>query len=330
MERPHAPTPEQTNYWLQGMDQEHLSTKAPEETRAEHSPRKPSPASSTDDSPRECRRRTSLNRPRSPTPMKMLAWEDTSCGRATQSNIPCSSDESDHEGRGDHADSLIAQLIGACQMNDINKAFIFHEKLRHMKIPVYEGVYKMIIECCMRTQQLGHAMKFYETLRASGHRVSSRLVSLLMEACAREQHGDKVYAIWNDWCPPEETMTTNHAEILLLTISALLRAMSPDLARDALVGAVQRFGVGLTSCLAGSEHELEEIIQLNKVVSDEAKSSGTWLEEFTVPFSELNQMLVALREQCAQNSQARARSTWTNDEDLLMVDVDLDLELAAQ
>ena len=62
-------------------------------------------------------------------------------------------------------DSLISKLIGACQMNDISRAFVIYERLRHMQVPLYEGVYKMIIECCMRTQQLGHAMHFYETLK---------------------------------------------------------------------------------------------------------------------------------------------------------------------
>ena len=50
-------------------------------------------------------------------------------------------------------------------MNDISRAFVIYERLRHMQVPLYEGVYKMIIECCMRTQQLGHAMHFYETLK---------------------------------------------------------------------------------------------------------------------------------------------------------------------
>jgi len=203
--RPNAPTPEQTTYWLQGMDQANspkIQSPCGVEPRALVSPsRSPSP-----DSPRPG---VALLRPRSPTPTKMLAWEESQNGRAT---AVCPSGggspgDSDREGRGDHTDGLIARLIGACQLNEVNRAFTLYEKLRKMRVPLYEGVYKLIIECCMRTQQLGHAMQFYETLKSSGQKVSARLVVVLIEACAKEQHGDKVHAIWNDWCPPDEPIS---------------------------------------------------------------------------------------------------------------------------
>merc|ERR1719245_886210 len=193
--RPDAPTPEQTNYWLRDMD------RASEGGRASSSSERAGQVDLPDRSESPDGRRASALRPRSPTPTKMLlAWEDaptrddkdTGCG---------SGGDSDHEGRGDHTDGLIAKLIEACQKNDVQRAFSLYESLRRMRVPLYEGVYKLIIECCMRTQQLGHAMQFYETLKGSGQRVSSRLVIVLMEACAKEQHGDKVHAIWNDWCP---------------------------------------------------------------------------------------------------------------------------------
>merc|ERR1719182_1029526 len=170
--------------------------------------------SASPDSPR-----VAILRPRSPTPTKMLAWEEAASGAAAASVTSPGDSDREHE---DRYDGLIAQLIGACQMNEINKAFTFYEKLRAMQVPLYEGVYKMIIECCMRTQQLGHAMQFYETLKSSGQRVSSRLAVYLMEACAKEQHGDKVYAIWTDWCPSGTPITANDGQVFLVAVSALL------------------------------------------------------------------------------------------------------------
>merc|ERR1712039_509955 len=139
-------------------------------------------------------------------------------------------------------------------------AFSLYESLRRMRVPLYEGVYKMIIECCMRTHQLGYAMQFYETLKGSGQRISSRLVIVLMEACAREQHADKVHAIWRDWCPAGEPITASHTGVLLEAVSALIRTMSPDLANDVLRDAMQTSGDSLADCLAQSEVELEELL----------------------------------------------------------------------
>merc|ERR1719188_1449809 len=224
-------------------------------------------------------------------------------GRATACGE--SPGDSDHEGRGDHTDCLIAKLIGACQMNDIRRAFAVYEKLRRLRVPLYEGVYKMVIECCMRTQQLGHAMQFYETLRGSGQRVSARLVGLLMEACAREQHSDKVYALWMDWCPPGQPITASHSEVLFLAVSALIRTMSPDLARDILGEAIQRSGGELLASLPDAEAELEELRHLNQTVAQEADMNGTLMEELAGRFSELHVLLDGLHQQCLQDAADR-------------------------
>jgi len=344
--RPTAPTPEQTNHWLHGMDQAAergragpgcSAPRAGSASRTGHYSKEQellrpgeallSSRSGSPDSPR-----TSLLRPRSPTPTKMLAWEEARSGRATacQSGAGGSPGDSDHEGRGDQTDGLIAQLIGACQVNEINKAITFYEKLRRMQVPLYEGVYKMIIECCMRTQQLGHAMQFYETLKGSGQRVSSRLAVVLMEACAKEQHGDKVHAIWSDWCPSGEPIRPSDCEVLLVAVSALIRTMSPDLARDVLKDAMRRSGDDLAACLADAEIELEELVQLNEQVAEEAKANGTLLEELAGRFGELHALLDCLLTQSAQSNSGKSRSsTRRGDELLFMEDVDLDLELAA-
>lgn len=214
-------------------------------------------------------------------------------------------------------------------MNDISCAFVIYERLRHMQVPLYEGVYKMIIECCMRTQQLGHAMHFYETLKGSGQRVSSRLVVVLMEACAREQHGDKVHAIWNDWCPSGEPIDTIHSEVLLVAVSALIRTMSPELALLVLADATRRPDDCLIESLRDAEAELEELMQLNEAVAQEAHVNGTLMGEMAGSFAELHTLLGELRQQCI-DATSREQGGWTPcDDDLLMEDVDLDLELAA-
>jgi len=264
-------------------------------------------------------------RPRSPTPTKMLAWEEARSGRATAQG--CSPGDSEHEDQSiNHTDGLIAQLIGACQMNEINKAFTFYEKLRQMRVPLYEGVYKMIIECCMRTQQLGHAMQFYETLKSSGQRVSSRLAVYLMEACAKEQHGDKVYVIWSDWCPPGMPLTANESQVLLVAVSALLRTMSPDLALSVLQEAIQRSGDHLDTCLRDAEVELEELILLNEQVAEEATANGTLLEDLAGRFREVDALLQVLHRQCLNHGVSCESPGRAIDVDLFMEDVDCDLE----
>jgi hypothetical protein len=215
-------------------------------------------------------------------------------------------------------------------MNHIDKAFTFYEKLRRMRVPLYEGVYKMIIECCMRTQQLGHAMQFYETLKVSGQRVSSRLAIVLMEACAKEQHGDKVHSIWTDWCPPGEPVTRKESEVLLVAVSALVRTMSPDLAQSVLADAIERSGDHLAACLSESEVELEELMILNEQVAEEARANGTLLEDLAGSFGELQSMLQCLLERCMQGASDCSRlHTGMDMEHLFMEDVDVDLELAA-
>jgi len=284
-------------------------------------------------------RSEALLRPRSPTPTKMLAWEEEQNGQGRRSSG--SPGDSDHEGRGDQTDGFINKLIEACQMNDVSRAFSFFEKLRRMRVPLYEGVYKMIMEVCMRTQQLGLAIQFYETLKGSNQRISPRLVTVLIEACAREQHGDKVYAIWNDWCPASQPITASSGEVLLVVLSALIRTMSPDLAQEVFTDALKRPGESLVTMMGASvEVELEELLQLNETVADEAQMNGTLMGELAGQFSELHVLLEDVRQHCLQELAARpggspqlSRGAGGGydpaDEMLLMEDVDLDLELAA-
>lgn len=331
IERPHAPTPEQTNHWLRDFD-----LPRPASAVARPAPLERRFASESPESPQS---ETAMYRPRSPTPTKMLAWEEE-VPIAGGSSPSRAAEDSDHEGRGDQMDGLIARLIEACQMNDVQRAFAFYDRLRYMKVPLFEGVYKLIIECCMRTQQLGHAMQFYETLKSSGQRVSPNLAMVLMEACAREQHGDKVHAIWLDWCPAGKPLERGHSEVLLLTVSALIRTMSPDLALEVLRDA-RRYS---RSWLGDADVQLEELQQLGKAACEEAQlgALGELGGSLARSFGELQELLEDLRQECNLQQQsfnecmARRYSgdmsfacSMPGNEELLMEDVDLDLELAA-
>jgi len=318
--RPNAPTPEQTNHWLRGMDSD-------EDNLPDH------PAPETSGFPRKDQQSRSVSpddngnvqRPRSPTPTKMLAWAEIRTGRETA----CIGGEEEDEGRGDHTDATIAKLINACQMNDIQMVFAIYEKLCRMRVQLYEGVYKLIIECCMRTQQLGHAMQFYETLKGSGQVVSSRLVFVLIEACAKEQHPEKVHTIWKDWCPSGAPIGRSQAEVLLEAVSALIRTMSPDLARDVLRDAIQRSGESLSPHLADFDVQLEELELLNEATADEARVNGMLLGELPAQFDDLHILLSSLRSQCVLDNASQSASPHRRGDMLLMEDVDLDLELAA-
>mmetsp|Transcript_12203 Transcript_12203/g.22520 ORF Transcript_12203/g.22520 Transcript_12203/m.22520 type:complete len:690 (+) Transcript_12203:26-2095(+) len=322
LDRPPAPTPEHTNHWLHGMDQ---AVALATTVHAHHPVRSAAPSgtggrdelaeSGSSASPRECR-------PRSPTPTKMLAWEEDSTTAIISS--PCDSDLD----RGNHMDALITKLISACQMNDVSKAFAIYDKLRGLSVPLYEGVYALLIECCMQTQQLGYAMQCYETLRCSGQRVSARLVSLLMEACAREQHPDKVLSIWKTWCPPPERVTASHSEVLLLTVSALVRTLSPELACEVLTDASYRCPETLPYCLVDHSVELEELISLNEAVADESRANGNILgEDMVAGFQNLRGLLEELTS-AASDLASRLPKSRAADA-MFMEDVDLDLELAA-
>eukprot|EP00927_Polykrikos_kofoidii_P040125 TRINITY_DN34352_c0_g1_i1.p1 TRINITY_DN34352_c0_g1~~TRINITY_DN34352_c0_g1_i1.p1 ORF type:complete len:821 (+),score=105.29 TRINITY_DN34352_c0_g1_i1:85-2463(+) len=345
VERPDAPTPEQTSHWLQDMEDycpaSETSRASVATTSKESKDGTPygscgdrfvgkidSAASSRSPSP-GCHRHAILMRPRSPTPTKMLAWEEdqNQSGRATA----VVGEHSDREGRGDHADGLISELMDACQRNNVERAFAQYEKLQRMRIPLYEGVYKLIIECCTRTHNLGQAMRFYETIKGSGQRISTRLAILLMEACAREQHGDKVQAIWRDWCPPHEAVTSRHSEVLLVAVSALIRTMCPDLARDVLRDAMRRTTDDLVSCFAHCEIEIEDLFLLNEAVADEARANGTLLEGLAESFRELHETLHDLRQRCLRDGSRHGETSQTGIlDDLLMEDLDVDLvDLAA-
>jgi len=329
LDRPAAPTPEHTNHWLHGMDQVPsqavtASASARSHVEGNHPARKigrytlggHAEASDSDDSPRECR-------PRSPTPTKMLAWEEDQATAIISS--PCDSAVD----CGNHMDSLITKLISACQTNDVSKAFAIYDKLRGLSIPLYEGVYALLIECCMQTQHLGYAMQCYETLRCSGQRISARLVSLLMEACAREQHPEKVLGIWRTWCPAPECVTASHSEVLLLTVSALVRTLSPDLACEVLTDASFRCPETLPSCFVHHGVKLEELLSLSEAVAEESKANGNSLgKDMACGFLKLRGLLEELVYAAGELASQLPKSRAAGDA-MFMEDVDLDLELAA-
>lgn len=266
------------------------------------------------------------DRCRSPTPTKMLAWEEEDVGTSLPSNAAPSKDDSDQEWpRTGQPDGLIARLIEACQTNNVQCAFSFYERLRHMNVPLYEGVYKLIIECCMRTQQLSRAMQFYETLKTSGQRVSANLALVLIEASAREQQGDTVYAIWRDWCPARPArLERDHIEVMLHTVSALIQSYRPELALAVLNEGAARSPGGALDTFA--ESLLEELSQhAEALIPDQASTS--------LGFLELQARLDELRLACYEEPSAtalrhRGMGRDAREELLLMEDVDLDLELA--
>eukprot|EP00913_Durusdinium_trenchii_P031296 g29303.t1 len=171
----------------------------------------------------------------------------------------------------DHSDGLINRLIEACQMDDVRRAFGIYERLRRQRVPLYEGVYKLIIECCIRTHQLGHGIQFYETLKSSGQRVSSRIVIVLIEACAREQHSEKVHALWQ----PNEPIRPCHRDVFMATLAALVRTMCPDLALELLQDVRHRSGD--STWVLNVEAEVQDLLQLVDTAASEAKHNGEQL-----------------------------------------------------
>lgn len=290
----------------------------------------------------------------------MLAWgeEQDSTPSGEPSSRPLygspASDEDDPFGRGDHSDGLINRLIEACQMDDVRRAFGIYERLRRMEVPLYEGVYKLIIECCTRTHQLGHGIQFYETLKSSGQRVSSRLLIVLIEACAREQHSDKVYALWQDSCPRGDEIDASQREVLLVTLASLVRTMSPDLALEILRDTLQRYRTAV-AWLVESHTQVKDLLQLVVSAASEAQldRAGQLGHGLLASYRGLEDLLQWLLEEADRQMLAvpcknpalgsesptsiatrppsgRAGTGFAvEDEMLLMEDVDLDLELAA-
>lgn len=341
LERPNAPTPEQTNHWLQGM--ENLGATPPMAAALSQEERMGPAQYAQCVSPRD--ENSQWVRPRSPTPTKMLAWgeEDTpSAGCSSRALRFSHSDDDDPFGRGDHTDGLIHRLIEACQMDDVRRAFGIYERLRRLRVPLYEGVYKLIIECCMRTHQLGHGIQFYETLKSSGQRVSSRIIIVLIEACAREQHSEKVHALWQDWCQPHEDLRPCHREVLMVTLAALVRTLSPDLALELLRDAKERFGD--STWVLNVEAEVQELLHLVALAASEAQQNGSQLGGSLAAYHDLQALLLQLLDEAdvgwtraqpaagspCQGKEAHGRTGgMCGDTLILMEDVDLDLELAA-
>lgn len=248
------------------------------------------------------------NTPRTPRANGSSAESGTGPGASRGrrgKNVGGSPEDLDEMVGGDQTDGLVARLIGACQMNQVERAFAVYEQLRRLEVPLYEGVYAMLIECCMRTQRLGHAMQFYETLTASKQRVSSRVVTLLIEACAREQHGDKVHAIWSDWWATEsraqssQNQRTGNAmrigEALLGCVAALIRTMSPDLAVDVLAQAAK--GWGRLADLISDAEDAEELLRMNLAAARDAEIGGFPSKEaLCAEFKSLHRELSQLRD----------------------------------
>ncbi|CAK9117210.1 unnamed protein product, partial [Durusdinium trenchii] len=338
LERPRAPTPEQTNHWLQGMEfgAEEEAKAAPQVSAVCSTLQCPRPEAV---SPRDAQ----WTRPRSPTPTKMLAWgeEDTPSAGSNLRALYFSPSDDDYPARGDHSDGLINRLIEACQMDDVRRAFGIYERLRRQRVPLYEGVYKLIIECCIRTHQLGHGIQFYETLKSSGQRVSSRIVIVLIEACAREQHSEKVHALWQDWCQPNEPIRPCHRDVFMATLAALVRTMCPDLALELLQDVRHRSGD--STWVLNVEAEVQDLLQLVDTAASEAKHNGEQLgDSLLASYSELQDLLLQLLDEADSHATTprygRPKSVehvvehsggLRDDELLLMEDVDLDLELAA-
>lgn len=226
-------------------------------------------------------------------------------------------------------------------MDDVRRAFGIYERLRRQRVPLYEGVYKLIIECCIRTHQLGHGIQFYETLKSSGQRVSSRIVIVLIEACAREQHSEKVHALWQDWCQPNEPIRPCHRDVFMATLAALVRTMCPDLALELLQDVRHRSGD--STWVLNVEAEVQDLLQLVDTAASEAKHNGEQLgDSLLASYSELQDLLLQLLDEADSHATTprygRPKSVehvvehsggLRDDELLLMEDVDLDLELAA-
>merc|ERR1711865_593797 len=108
----------------------------------------------------------------------------------------------------------------------------------------------------------------------------------------------------------------------MTTIGALIRTMSPDLARDVLADALAREH-GLMQSLAHAEVDLEELLLLNESVLLDAQSNGGLLEGLAGSFTELHGMLSVLRQEILDNVDSIHLQGCREVGDLLMEELDV-------
>jgi len=320
IERPPNPTPEKTGHWTRDLDGDEIdqiingTLREPsaddDDPLGDHRPANPrsEPLASPGSPGAAERSPVAFERPRSPTPTKMLAWEAEESAQETKDG------QSPDEGDASNADARIARLINACQQDDLKRAFQLYDKLRRMEVRLFEGVYKLLIESCIRAQRLDLALRLYEALKVSGQRPSNRLVCVLAECCAREMQGDKVHAIWRDWCIGAEAEHP-HPEVVATLVLALIRTMLPGAATEVLVVATRWAAEDMEWALC-SEH-VDEMITLARRAAEDAGG----MPEVASEFAHLNHGLGELRRCTRRAAPVRQCS------DIVMEDVELDVDL---
>eukprot|EP00397_Hematodinium_sp_SG-2012_P032036 GEMP01034076.1.p1 GENE.GEMP01034076.1~~GEMP01034076.1.p1 ORF type:complete len:623 (+),score=156.26 GEMP01034076.1:46-1914(+) len=226
--RPRAPTPLQTMRATAGWTTEFPASNSAVECGA-NNPELEVSTSTPSSARSQCcldNGQSLVSRPRSPTPLAMLAWCDDDIG---DDALP------------ESGDVVIGCLVSACQAGDMNRAMELYEKLKGMSnIPLYEGVYTFLIDGCVRAGMVGEALHFFDVATAQKQngagtslRIPPRIVEMLAKALCED--GEKIFSIWMKWLDVSSVrITTETTSLLLLIVNSLIESLHFDLARQVL------------------------------------------------------------------------------------------------
>jgi pentatricopeptide repeat protein len=162
----------------------------------------------------------------------MLAWDDD--------EVPDSHKQPEMDMKENfNADAVIAQLISACQQDQFEAVFDHYGRLRRIEAPLYEGVYKMMVLCCLRTRHLDMALEVVDWMKAAGHRPSAFLFLEMLEAYAAAGDAGKVQCVWS---AVDETrlQRADVGSILHRVVMHLLTLRAPTMAMQVLEDGAER------------------------------------------------------------------------------------------
>jgi hypothetical protein len=232
----------------------------------------------------------------------MLAWDDD--------GVPDSAKAPEINFKENcNADAVIAQLISACQQDQVEAVFDFYERLRRIDAPLYEGVYKMMVLCCLRTHHLDMALEVVDWMKAAGHRPSAFLFLEMLEAYAAAGDAGKVQCVWSA-VDEARLQPSDVGSILHRAVMHLVTLRAPTMAMQVLED-----GEGKGSVFAPDE--FASLLSTCEEVMREAVDSPSAAEAWRT----LRHAI-----EIAQVGQAQGPSP-EPEKDLSIEDLDLDLDI---
>lgn len=172
-------------------------------------------------------------------------------------------------------DAVIGKLICACQQDQVSAVFAYHDQLVSMGTRLFEGVYKMMVQCCLKNGQVDAAFACLKHMKASDQRPSVQALVDLVEAYMYAGESEKIWCVWADLLEPGRFLR-EVGEVMFAAVFALVQLRAPSRALDVLSRAEVEYGP-LTNIPLDSEH-ISELLACNDeaLLEADAKTKGPY------------------------------------------------------